>query len=93
VIAVDSKKKELIGNNENKIQQWLFAKQSLQVQGHNFPAPGVPRAFPYVISDIGRDAECVNFGTDHDAGDYAVATIREWCRGTDGESMRMLPRF
>jgi hypothetical protein len=80
VISVDTKKKELIGNFENRGRQWLAAKQPLQVQGHDFPSPKVPRAYPYGIYDIGRNAGFVNVGTDHDTGAFAVASIRGWWR-------------
>ena len=80
VISVDTKKKELIGNYQNGGQQWLRAKQPLKVQGHDFPSPEVPRAYPYGIYDIGRNAGFVNVGTDHDTGAFAVASIRGWWR-------------
>jgi len=80
VISVDTKKKELIGNYDNQGRQWLPAKQPLKVQGHDFPSPDVPRAYPYGIYDIGRNAGFVNIGTDHDTGAFAVASIRGWWR-------------
>ena len=80
VISVDTKKKELIGNYDNAGQQWLPAKQPKKVQGHDFPSPEVPRAYPYGIYDIGRNAGFVNVGTDHDTGAFAVASIRGWWR-------------
>jgi DDE family transposase len=80
VISVDTKKKELVGNYDNRGRQWLPAKQAIQVQGHDFPSPKVPRAYPYGIYDIGRNAGFVNVGTDHDTGAFAVASIRGWWR-------------
>lgn len=80
VISVDTKKKELIGNYHNAGQQWLPAKQPKQVQGHDFPSPDVPRAYPYGIYDVGRNTGFVNVGTDHDTGAFAVASIRGWWR-------------
>ncbi len=80
VISVDTKKKELVGNYDNAGRQWLAAKQPLKVQGHDFPSPEVPRAYPYGIYDIGRNAGFVNVGTDHDTGAFAVASIRGWWR-------------
>ena len=80
VISVDTKKKELIGNYGNQGQQWLPAKQPIHVQGHDFPGPTVPRAYPYGIYDIGRNVGFVNVGTDHDTGAFAVASIRGWWR-------------
>jgi len=89
VISVDTKKKELIGNYHNAGQQWRAARQPLAVQGHDFPSKDVPRAFPYGIYDIGRNAGFVNVGTDHDTGAFAVASIRGWWRS---EGRRIYPK-
>ncbi len=80
VISVDTKKKELIGNYDNPGRQWLSAKQPMKVLGHDFPTPDVPRAYPYGIYDIARNRGFVNVGTDHDTGEFAVASIRGWWR-------------
>lgn len=80
VISVDTKKKELIGNYANAGQQWRTAKVPLKVNGHDFPDPHLPRAYPYGIYDIGRNTGFVNVGTDHDTGAFAVASIRGWWR-------------
>ena len=88
VISVDTKKKELIGNYHNAGQQWRASGEPLPVQGHDFPGPDVPRAFPYGIYDIGRNAGFVNVGTDHDTGAFAVASIRGWWRA---EGRRLYP--
>lgn len=89
VISVDTKKKELIGNYVNNGQQWLPAKQPVPVNGHDFPSPAVPRAFPYGIYDLGRNSGFVNIGTDHDTGAFAVASIRGWWRF---EGRRLYPQ-
>jgi hypothetical protein len=80
VISVDTKKKELLGNYANGGRQWRPTKQPVTVNGHDFPAPTVPRAFPYGIYDIGRNVGFVNVGTDHDTGAFAVASIHGWWR-------------
>jgi len=80
VISVDTKKKELIGNYDNAGQQWLPAREPIKVEGHDFPSPEVPRAYPYGIYDLGRNEGFVNVGTDHDTGAFAVASIRGWWR-------------
>jgi len=80
VISVDTKKKELIGNYVNGGQQWLPAKRPKKVNGHDFPHPEVPRAYPYGVYDLGRNTGFVNVGTDHDTGAFAVASIRGWWR-------------
>ena len=89
VISVDTKKKELVGNYHNAGQQWLPKQQPLKVAGHDFPKPEVPRAYPYGIYDVGRNAGFVNVGTDHDTGAFAVASIRGWWRR---EGHRLYPR-
>lgn len=89
VISVDTKKKELIGNYANTGQQWLPAKSPTIVSGHDFPDPAGPRAYPYGIYDLGRNAGFVNVGTDHDTGAFAVASIRGWWRL---EGRRLYPK-
>jgi hypothetical protein len=86
VISVDTKKKELLGNYDNGGKQWLPAKQPLKVNGHDFPSPDVPRAYPYGIYDLARNTGFVNVGMDHDTGAFAVASIRGWWR-SEGQSL------
>ncbi len=88
VISVDTKKKELLGNYANTGQQWLPAKQPKKVNGHDFPHPDIPRAYPYGVYDLGRNSGFVNVGTDHDTGAFAVASIRGWWRS---EGRRLYP--
>jgi hypothetical protein len=89
VISVDTKKKELIGNYENKGRQWRKSKAPVHVNGHDFPKPAVPRAYPYGVYDLARNKGFVNVGTDHDTGAFAVASIRGWWRF---EGQRLYPR-
>jgi hypothetical protein len=86
VISVDTKKKEVLGNYDNGGQQWLPAKKPVNVNGHDFPSPDVPRAYPYGIYDLARNTGFVNVGTDHDTGAFAVASIRGWWR-SEGRSL------
>jgi hypothetical protein len=80
VISVDTKKKELVGNFQNTGRQWRSSKSPERVRSHDFPDPSVPRAYPYGIYDLSRNAGFVNIGTDHDTGAFAVASIRGWWR-------------
>lgn len=89
VISVDTKKKELLGNYENKGRQWRSAKQPRKVNGHDFPHPDVPRAYPYGVYDVDRNTGFVNVGTNHDTGAFAVASIRGWWRA---EGRRLYPQ-
>jgi hypothetical protein len=80
VISVDTKKKELVGNFANQGRQWRQTKTAPRVNGHDFHAPSVPRAYPYGIYDLRRNTGFVNVGTDHDTATFAVASIRGWWR-------------
>jgi len=80
VISVDTKKKELLGNYENPGRTWHKSKIPVQVNGHDFPDPSIPRAYPYGVYDLGRNTGFVNVGTDHDTSAFAVASIRGWWR-------------
>jgi hypothetical protein len=89
VISVDTKKKELIGEYENAGRQWRKTKSPRFVNGHDFPGPEVPRAYPYGIYDLKQNSGFVNVGTDHDTGAFAVASIRGWWRH---EGKKIYPR-
>jgi len=89
VVSVDTKKKELVGEYKNEGRQWLPAKHPVKVNGHDFPDPDVPRAYPYGVYDVGRNEGFVNVGTDHDTGAFAVASIRGWWRH---EGRRLYPK-
>jgi hypothetical protein len=80
VISVDTKKKEVLGNFRNPGRQWRRQKSPLLVNGHDFPDPSIPRAYPYGIYDLARNTGFVNVGTDHDTGVFAAASIRGWWR-------------
>ena len=89
VISVDTKKKELLGNYSNSGRQWLPEKNPIKTSGHDFPGPAIPRAYPYGVYDFARNTGFVNVGTDHDTGEFAVASIRGWWRY---EGRRLYPR-
>ena len=80
VISVDTKKKELVGNYANAGTQWRRKGAAPKVNGHDFPGPDVPRAFPYGVYDIGRNTGFVSVGTDHDTAEFAANSIRGWWR-------------
>jgi hypothetical protein len=89
VLSVDTKKKELVGNYANAGRQWRPVRQAPRVQGHDFPTPEVPRAYPYGIYDVGRNEGFVTVGTDHDTAAFAVASLRGWWRA---EGRRLYPK-
>jgi len=88
VISVDTKKKELIGNYKNEGRKWHTKGRAPKVQGHDFPGQDVPRAYPYGIYDLAQNTGHVVIGTDHDTGQFAVASIRGWWRA---EGRRLYP--
>jgi len=88
VVSVDTKKKELVGNYKNNGRKWHRKGAAPRVQGHDFPDPEVPRAYPYGIYDVARNRAHVVVGTDHDTGQFAVASIRGWWRA---EGRRLYP--
>ena len=89
VISVDTKKKELVGDFDNKGRQWRKTKEPERVKGHDFPTPSLPRAYPYGIYDPTFNRGFVNVGTDHDTATFAVASIKGWWRY---EGRRLYPR-
>ena len=88
VISVDTKKKELVGNFRNAGQQWRAKGSAERVEGHDFPDPSLPRAYPYGIYDLKENSGFVNVGTDHDTASFAVASIGGWWRQ---EGRRLYP--
>lgn len=62
VISVDTKKKEIVGNYANAGREWRPKAEPRKVQGHDFPGPNVPRAYPYGVYDLqhNRICECRN---------------------------------
>ena len=76
-------KKQTVGNSHNPGRQWLPGKQPKTVQGHDVPDPELPRAYPHCVYDIGRHAGSINVGTDHERGEFAVASIGGGARRAD----------
>jgi len=79
-ISVDTKKKELLGNYRNNGRNWHRKADAPKVQGHDFPGPDVPRAYPYGVYDLANNTGHVVIGIDRDTGQFAVASIRGWWR-------------
>jgi hypothetical protein len=86
VISVDTKKKELVGQYANGGREWQPAGEPERVNVHDFPDPGVGKAIPYGVYDVGWDLGWVNVGCDHDTAAFAVESIRQWWRSMGEES-------
>jgi hypothetical protein len=92
VISVDTKKKELIGNYDNKGQQWRQSKNPRKANGHDFANSDVQRAYPYGIYDLNHNVGFINIGTDHDTSEFAVNSIKGWWR-VQGKKLYNNPKY
>ena len=80
VTSVDTKKKEQVGNHANSGQEWQPEGQPEQVEVHDFPDPGVPKAVPRGVYDPQHNLGWVTVGCSHDTASFAVESIRRWWR-------------
>lgn len=78
IISVDTKKKELIGNQKNNGQEYRESKNSLEVNAYDFVDKNVGKAIPYGVYDPMQNEGWVNVGNDHDTAEFAVESIRQW---------------
>jgi hypothetical protein len=78
VISVDTKKKEIVGDFKNNGREWRPKGTPEDVRVHDFVDPGLGRAVPYGVYDIGGNAGWVSVGSDHDTAAFAVNAIRRW---------------
>lgn len=78
VISVDTKKKELVGEFQNKGREWQPAKAPLYTNTHDFPEMAIGKAIPYGVYDVGANKAWVSVGLDHDTPTFAVNAIRAW---------------
>jgi hypothetical protein len=81
VISVDAKKKELLGDFQNKGREWHPAGQPEEVRVYDFALQGDLKATPYGIYDVTANIGWVNVGLDKDTAAFAVASIRRWWEG------------
>jgi hypothetical protein len=77
-ISVDTKKKELVGPFKNGGREWAAQGQPTPVRVHDFVLPGLGRAIPYGVYDLGTNTGWVSVGIDHDTAAFAVESIRRW---------------
>lgn len=78
VISVDTKKKELVGNFQNKGKEWRQKGSPRIVSVHDFEIPELGKVNPYGIYDLSKNEGWVNVGIDHDTAEFAVESIRQW---------------
>ena len=78
VIAVDTKKKELVGNFKNGGRELRPKGQPEKVRVHDFRDKELGKVAPYGIYDLAQNTGWVNVGVDHDTAAFAVESIRRW---------------
>jgi Rhodopirellula transposase DDE domain len=78
VVSVDTKKKELVGDFQQKGREWQPAYEPEEVRVHDFPDPKLGKAIPYGVYDVTEDVGWVSVGIDHDTAEFAVAALRQW---------------
>jgi Rhodopirellula transposase DDE domain len=78
VISVDTKKKELVGDDKNAGREWHPKGQPPEVRVHDCIDPKHGKVTPYGVYDVGANVGWVSVGIDHDTPAFAVATIRAW---------------
>jgi hypothetical protein len=81
VVSVDTKKKELVGEDpgfNNGGREWQPAGQPVAVGVHDFPDPKLGKAVPYGIYDLAANTGWVSVGADGATAAFAVATLRRW---------------
>lgn len=77
-VSVDTKKKENIGNYENKGKEYHRKGQPERVKVYDFIDKELGKVAPYGIYDIGKNTGFVNVGISSDTAEFAVNSIRNW---------------
>jgi hypothetical protein len=78
VIAVDTKKKELVGDFKNAGREWRPQGEPEAVRVYDFVIPELGRVSPYGVDDLASKAGWVTVGLAHDTAAFAVERIRRW---------------
>ena len=76
-IAVDTKKKELVGPYKNGGRELRAKSDPESVNVHDFVSPD-GKVAPYGVYDLHQNDAWVSVGLSHDTAEFAVATVRTW---------------
>jgi hypothetical protein len=80
VISVDTKKKENVGDFENRGREWRPRGRPAEVRVHDFIDKELGKVAPYGVYDLANNVGWVSVGISHDTAEFAVATIGTWWR-------------
>ena len=78
VISVDAKKRELVGNFDNKGVEWHPKGKAESVNAYDFLTEAQGVAIPYGVYDMQENIGWVNIGITKDTAEFAVQSIRNW---------------
>lgn len=78
VISVDTKKKELVGDFNNRGREWQPIGAPVLTNTYDFPDMALGKAIPYGVYDLANNNAWVSVGMDHDTPLFAVNSIRRW---------------
>lgn len=78
LVSVDTKKKELSGNDKNGGRELAATGKPILVTRHDFIDEELGKAIPYGIDDVGGDEGWVSVGISADTAQFAVAAIQAW---------------
>ena len=78
VISIDTKKKELVGDDKNGGSDYRAEGCPDKVKVHDFVDPELGKVVPYGVCDIAANAGCVSVGIDNDTAQFSVNSIRRW---------------
>ena len=76
VISVDTKKKELVGDDKNAGSDDRPKGCPDTVKVHDFVDAGLGKVVPYGVYDITHNPGCVSVGVDTDTAQFSVKSIR-----------------
>ena len=82
VISVDTKKKELVGNDKNGGTDYRPKGSPRRVKVHDFEDKDLGTVVPYGVDDVTANTGWVNVGITSDTAEFAVQSIREWLNGS-----------
>jgi hypothetical protein len=83
VVAIDTKKKELIGQFKNPGCVW--SKEPTPVNDHDFRSDALGIAAPYGLYDTLANRGSLYVGTSHDTPEFAADNVARWWRD-EGEA-------
>jgi hypothetical protein len=78
VVAVATKKKELIGDFKNGGREWRPQGCPEEVRTKDFPDQDLGKVSPYGVYDQTENTGWVSVGVSHDTAQFAAATLRQW---------------